>query len=636
MNWRARTLNHAALLVLRRLTAIAAVVAIPAFAGAQPCPADNGGSVAELVDAVNAAAAEPSAEAARFFDAFADAFAASGRATAPKVAALERAAAFSADAKRVASMVKHDRELDEDEVRFALASLSALGRIPDAVTKALANALPGANARVASYDLRFDLCGAGSRHEASAIVTLEKGAPSPLILEADPERLTIDSVKAGGADVPFETKDGRLVIDAPGAKAIEIAYRVKTTADPAGYGLIRDAANDRFFTMTWPYRTGSLFPSNPDPSDGVLSKIRAKTCGGVTFIGSGHDDGSGVFASEAESPAYSIAGYAAKDFERGTPVLTEHGPVTGYGSGDVVPEATRERYRKTAGRALDFYSKWLGAYEYGDGMSVVEVASGGLGGMEHVSAVAIMLDSARHPEDADETAAHEVAHHWFGDNLRIASWPDFWMSEGFTDYSTWRYFREAEGEEKFRKLLKTGRAAVKSQLSSDPHPLRPADGTDIHEFFDSIPYAMGAWMLRMTEAKVGTAQFDAMLRGWYRENRFTPVSTQQFLDYASKDTGEDLHSFFAAWNGIEKLPSLDGRVSFAGSQVTASLAVKNPLPAGTLIPLTVHGANGATKTVMVDPAKPVSFDAGFDVVRAVWDEDVTVLADVRNVNPDPS
>jgi hypothetical protein len=33
--------------------------------------------------------------------------------------------------------------------------------------------------------------------------------------------------------------------------------------------------------------------------------------------------------------------------------------------------------------------------------------------------------------------------------------------------------------------------------------------------------------------------------------------------------------------------------------------------------------------VQVDPSKPVSFDAGFDVVKATWDADVTVLADVR-------
>lgn len=614
---------------VRRTLSLLLVFAFPALAAAQPC-VEEAGTVGELVDAVNAAAGEPDEAGAAFFAAFATAFGESGRATKAAIDALVDAAGDRPGAVRAASLVKHDRELDEDEVRAAAEALSTLGRIPDGVAKALGNALPAANAAVADYAVHLDLCGTGPTFGASATIRLEAKAPAPLILEADPERLTIESVKAAGREVPFKTENGRLVVDARGAKKIDVAYRVKTTADPAGYGLIRDSANGRFFTMTWPYRTGALFPSNPDPSDGVTSKISAKTCGDMTFIGSGHDDGRGNFVSRTPSPAYSIAGYAASDFARGRPVLTEHGPVTGYGSGTVVSEETRARYRKTAGAALDFYSTWLGGYEYGDGLSVVEVASGGLGGMEHVSAVAIMLDSARHPEDAEETAAHEVAHHWFGDNLRIASWPEFWMSEGFTDYSTWRYFREAEGEEKYRRLLKTGRAAVKSQLAHEPHALRPADATDINEFFDSIPYAMGAWMLRMIEVKVGTERFDEMLRGWYRENRFTPVSTKQFLDYASKKTGEDLHAFFDGWNSIRALPQLDGNVAFRGSQVEASLAVRNTLPAGTMIPLTVYGANGATKTVMVDPAKPASFDAGFEVVKTAWDADVTVLAEVRS------
>jgi hypothetical protein len=138
-------------------------------------------------------------------------------------------------------------------------------------------------------------------------------------------------------------------------------------------------------------------------------------------------------------------------------------------------------------------------------------------------------------------------------------------------------------------------------------------------------------MLRMMEVKVGTAKFDAMLAEWYRTNRFQPVSTEQFLEFASKKTGEDLRGFFDAWNGITALPAFDGLVRFEGSKVWASLAARNHIPAGTQIPLVVTGANGVTKTVMVDPSQPLSFDAGFDVVNASWDPEVTVLAEVKSL-----
>lgn len=610
---------------------LAFAILLPGIALAQPCETEEGGTVGAMADAVNEAAAAPDPRAAAFLAEFAETFGASGRADAGAIEDLSRAARGLADAERIAGMVKHDRELDEDEVSVARAALSRLAgsALSADLEAALGRALPPSNADVGEYALHFDLCGAGPRYRATATIRLERAAPSPLILEADPERLTIDAVKADGRTVPFETVDGRLVIDAPGAKSVAVDYRVSTTSDAAGYGLIKDRANGRFFTMTWPYRTGSLFPSNPDPADGVTSRVSARTCGGRELVATGHKEGD-AFVSKKPSPAYSIALYAMPDFEHGAPVHSDHGPVTGYGSADAVSAATRERYRTTAARSLDFYSSWLGAYEYGEGLAVVELASGGLGGMEHVSAVAIMLDAARDPQTADEVAAHEVAHHWFGDNLRIASWPHFWMSEGFTDYSTWRYFRHAEGEAKYRSLLKTGRAAVKSQLASDPHPLRPPDATDIHDVFDSIPYEMGAWMLRMMEVKVGTAKFDEMLGAWYRENRFQAVTTEAFLDFASDRTGEDLHAFFDAWNGITELPRFDGTISFTGSSVVASLDARTDAPAGIAVPLTVEGAGGVTKTVMVDPSRPVSFDAGFDVVKATWDAEVTVLAEVRN------
>src|SRR5262249_45265091 len=34
---------------------------------------------------------------------------------------------------------------------------------------------------------------------------------------------------------------------------------------------------------------------------------------------------------------------------------------------------------------------------------------------------------------------HEMVHHWWGDNVHIAHWGDFWISEGFTTYFTGIY-----------------------------------------------------------------------------------------------------------------------------------------------------------------------------------------------------
>src|SRR5687767_8771915 len=111
-------LNIRSASVIRPLSLLLAL-ALPALAVAQPCE-DATGSVSELVDAVNAAAGEPDPAAKAFFDAFGNAFRTSGRATPAAIDKLVGAAGENADAIRVASLVKHDRELDQDEIAAAL------------------------------------------------------------------------------------------------------------------------------------------------------------------------------------------------------------------------------------------------------------------------------------------------------------------------------------------------------------------------------------------------------------------------------------------------------------------------------------------------------------------------------------
>src|SRR5205823_6647579 len=132
--------------------------------------------------------------------------------------------------------------------------------------------------------------------------------------EADPDRLAISSVKADGRSVPFEAKDGRLYVHAPGAKSIDVAYDVAPTEEKNAHGLVRDPQSGRMWTMLWPYYAGSLIPSNSAPSDGSTTTIRVKTPAGFEAIASGNPRGD-AFVSANETPVYANAIYLAPDFE---------------------------------------------------------------------------------------------------------------------------------------------------------------------------------------------------------------------------------------------------------------------------------------------------------------------------------
>ncbi|MCC6336730.1 MAG: hypothetical protein IT380_22405, partial [Myxococcales bacterium] len=530
-----------------------------------------------------------------------------GRLGAADVQALEQASAKIGKAhekqaaERLLALLKHDREFDAFEVAPAKKALGVLlgvssGRLPADLERVLTHAVPAANVKVKHYDLSFDFSKDGASFPARAVVTLERAAKGTSILEVDPERLSISAVTVDGKPVPFELKAGRLHVDAPGAKALDITYRVKPqdvrgNADTA-YGLIRDKYADRMWTLTWPYNTGALFPSNSHPSDGATAKVTLKVETGHTAYASGNPTGASTFEMKAQAPAYSVAVYDAPGFKHERAGRAHNGvEVSGLGLEDAIAPATREAYRKAAIGAVDYFTGWLGQYDYGNTLALVELP-GGLGGMEHTSAVAIMLGNARSPELARETAVHETAHHWFGDNLRIASWGDFWMSEGFTNYATYRYFGATEGEAKYQQLLTRAKADVRATLEDNPHALSADAHTDVNEIFDDVPYEMGPWILRMLEVKLGRPAFDALLKDWFHAHRQKAVSTGDFVKFARAKTGQDFTTFFKEWNSITRLPELDGEVKLSGTRATVTLKAPAGTPSGIEVPLRLEGEGG--------------------------------------------
>ncbi len=584
----------------------------------------------------------PSVHARAFQVAFESSLAKSGRLTARDVKALAGAAAKLKDADEaraaaeVLALVKHDRILDRDEVEPARKALCRLlgvspRGLPPSVERVLKHAVPVPNVRVQAYDLTFDFTerahGEPASFPARAVITLEEAAGARSILEADPERLEIDEVRAGGKAVPFTMGGGRLIVTAPGARRLDVRYRVRPTDDTSGYGLVRDRHAGRMWTLTWPYNTGALFPSTSRPQDGATAKVTVKTVRGEQVVSAGTKQADGAFHLDREVPAYAIAFYTGRFADGGT-ARRRHGvDVRLHGLGNKVSAATRDEVRGAVASAVAFFSTWLGAYPFGEHLNVVEIEST-YGGMEHAGAVAVGVGQRR--ADTVEAGVHEAAHHWFGDGVRIAHWGELWMSEGFTNYATFRFFRQHEGEEKFRALLDGAKDALREQLAKHKtQPLRGARTTDPQAGLTWVPYMHGAWMLRMLEVKLGTARLDALLRAWFTAKRHQAVDTEGFIRFAEQASGERLRSFFDAWDHLHAMPTVRDKSRVVGSTVSFKLAPTTPVPPGVVVPVVVHGYRGERAAFSVAPGEERAVDVGFTVRKLEWDPERTVLCDVR-------
>ena len=133
----------------------------------------------------------------------------------------------------------------------------------------------------------------------------------------------------------------------------------------------------------------------------------------------------------------------------------------------------------------------------------------------------------------------------------------------------------------------------------------------------------------MMEADAGTRRFDEMLAAWYRAHRFSAVDTKEFLLFATRHTGRDLHALFDRWSRIDALPAFHDRSRVHGGRVHIDLRARTPVPAGLRIPLLIDGARGERRALAMDPRDAAHLDAGFRVKRLSWDPDRCVLADVE-------
>ena len=171
--------------------------------------------------------------------------------------------------------------------------------------------------------------------------------------------------------------------------------------------------------------------------------------------------------------------------------------------------------------------------------------------------------------------AHELAHSWSGNLVTNATWADFWLNEGFTDYFENRIMERVYGADEAAMLADLrwdelqdtikelgGPQAADTRLHLDLSGRDPDDG------MTDIPYEKGATFLRTIEAAVGRERWDAYLRDYFDRHAFQPQTSAGFL----KDLREHVIKGDAA---LEQKLGLDAWVYDTGLPANA-VHVKSP------------------------------------------------------------
>ena len=151
--------------------------------------------------------------------------------------------------------------------------------------------------------------------------------------------------------------------------------------------------------------------------------------------------------------------------------------------------------------------------------------------------------------------AHEMAHQWWGIGVEPATQRDWWLSEGFAEFSGMWYMQLIlRDNEKFFKHLEHWRREIRDRrrdasplgVGARASQLNPRDYT-------LMTYYKGAWVLHMLRnlmldlRTMKEDAFIAMMQDFYREYRGRRATTRDFQKVVERHVGLSMSWFFDEW-----------------------------------------------------------------------------------------
>ena len=140
---------------------------------------------------------------------------------------------------------------------------------------------------------------------------------------------------------------------------------------------------------------------------------------------------------------------------------------------------------------------------------------------------ALLLDPAISTQvDRQEifaTAAHEMAHQWFGNLVTMRWWDDLWLNEGFASWMEGRMTARLHPEwHTALNAVRNRDHAMARDSVATTHPVVQHVETveQASQAFDEITYSKGEAVIRMLEAYVGEDAWRRGVRAYLREHAY--------------------------------------------------------------------------------------------------------------------
>ncbi|MBK6760752.1 MAG: M1 family metallopeptidase [Ignavibacteria bacterium] len=477
-------------------------------------------------------------------------------------------------------------------------------------------------------------------------------------IDFDAVSLIIDSITSGGTSVVF-TKNVRsisMTLPSPLQRGqdVELVIHYAITRDDRAIFFYSksDAATENSpyasaYTISEPEDSRRWYPCNDQPDDKALFSVQVRVPKGFTVVSNGVRTDSVLVGDTASiqtwkhdvpMPTYLFA-VSASEYILYPQVYTRTDnssvPISNYHF-----DVDQDGPFYNATRALQNIPLMFEAFEERFGLypfqtyGHVTVSPFQYGGMEHQTMSTI--NRRWLAGDVEGGYAHELAHHWFGDQVTCATWADIWLNEGGASWGEAVYQEHRSGFTGYMQVLWEKRARYMLTGLNEP----PVYNIPIGILFnEATTYNKSSWIYHMMRRNVGDEVFFPAIRGYLAKYNIGSAQTYQLLDHMKEAAPNPLvawDTFFDQWLVKAGHPVLEVIVStttrptpFVYRVTIAQTQEHEGVPDAFVVPVHLRfigfGEVLDTTVIVRERSVTMEFAVGFDADEVLVDPDNDIL-----------
>jgi len=426
--------------------------------------------------------------------------------------------------------------------------------------------------RVECIELDVDLGIDSTELHARLLLRADPAQDEPLQLDGvGLELLAISLDGQPLAPERYRYADGMLQVEgARDGSVLETRVRLQPAANTALEGLYLSGSREAGFLLTQceaqGFRHITFFPDRPDVLAHYTVTLRADRERFPVLLAGGNPDGAGElpggrhwarFVDPHPKPSYLFALVAGRLEKLERDYRTADGRAVKLVMWSEANVIDRCHYAMDAlERAMRWDEETYGRNYDLDVFHVVATHDFNMGAMENkglniFNAKYLLADPDSTTDDeyraVEAVIAHEYFHNWSGNRVTCRDWFQLSLKEGLTVFREQQFSADMNSAplKRIEDVALLRRAQFPEDAGPLAHPVRPAQYSEINNFYTATVYEKGSELVRMLAGRLGREGFRRGMDRYFERNGGRAATIEDFLAALGEANDTDLTPYLA-------------------------------------------------------------------------------------------